>query len=651
MRPSNRPRARVLALAATLGGVGSEVITWANESASMGGGPSGRAAVAAALQADTGPLDGRLWLFGGMLDASTYSDELWYYSVLGGTWQQVAATPGGPAAAHGSCMAAVGRELFVLGGQPALDGRIWVYHTLAGTWSSFATGQSGRSYHTMTRVDSKLWVFGGAQADSDPQLLLLDAYTRTASVPAVAGSAPSARKEHSMVHYSGALYLFGGVLLSDGASLDGTLHQLDACSSCGSRAWRSLSTSGVARPAGRRGHSASVIGHTMYIFGGVDATGAYHNAVHSLDLRNLHWSQPPAIGTPPQARWGHAATLVNERVVVWGGVAGAGALAYSDDAWSLSHRCQGRVELKADYGQLSMMSSGTGATDCTWVLKPAGAHQQVQLHFSYFALQPGHQVGILDGAVALPALVGSALPRSTTSTRGSLELSYSAGAGTGEGYGFRASFSTVCAAGYQWAELMQACQACSAGSFAPAGALACSLCDERSYSDEPGSAACTPCPDYSRAAGPGAADGLQCVCLEGFSRRNDSAPCTPCPTGAVCPGGTMGPWKAADGWCLDGADYLKCCGGGCAGGADACPGDVAALGEEKCPTLSILTMSVLAFAVSAIVLAAVGAFCWCIGFTAGVRRGNRMALRDVMRKFNLSGEEEGDNLDSLDAGA
>jgi len=58
-------------------------------------------------------------------------------------------------------------------------------------------------------------------------------------------------------------------------------------------------------------------------------------------------------------------------------------------------------------------------------------------------------------------------------------------------------------------------------------------------------------------------------------------------------------------------------------------------------------MSVLAFAVSAIVLAAVGAFCWCIGFTAGVRRGNRMALRDVMRKFNLTGEEEGDNLDSL----
>ena len=63
-------------LAATLGGVESEVITWANESASMGGGPSGRAAVAAALQADTGPLDGRLWLFGGMLDASTYSDVL-----------------------------------------------------------------------------------------------------------------------------------------------------------------------------------------------------------------------------------------------------------------------------------------------------------------------------------------------------------------------------------------------------------------------------------------------------------------------------------------------------------------------------------------------------------------------------------------------
>ena len=43
-------------------------------------------------------------------------------------------------------------------------------------------------------------------------------------------------------------------------------------------------------------------------------------------------------------------------------------------------------------------------------------------------------------------------------------------------------------------------------------------------------------------------------------------------------------------------------------------------------------MSVLAFAVSAIVLAAVGAFCWCIGFTAGVRR-----LLDVLAGTALEG--------------
>ena len=131
------PLLGLLVLSATAHG--DEVITWAEESSTVAGAlvPAGRAAFAATLQAGTGPLDSQLWVFGGMLDGSTFSRELWRFSVLIGTWAQELAA--GPAAAHGSRMVAVGRKLYVYGGAPSLDALVWVFNTLARTWSSIAS--------------------------------------------------------------------------------------------------------------------------------------------------------------------------------------------------------------------------------------------------------------------------------------------------------------------------------------------------------------------------------------------------------------------------------------------------------------------------------------------------------------------------------
>jgi hypothetical protein len=44
----------------------------------------------------------------------------------------------------------------------------------------------------------------------------------------------------------------------------------------------------------------------------------------------------------------------------------------------------------------------------------------------------------------------------------------------------------------------------------------CQLCDESSFSDEPGSSICTPCPAGSKSKQAGASDAAQCVCGDTF---------------------------------------------------------------------------------------------------------------------------------------
>jgi hypothetical protein len=87
--------------------LGEEVITWASDAAAPADAtvPTGRAAFASALQADTGPLDSKLWLFGGLTSATSFSRELWSYSLVSSVWEIEGAV--GPAAAHGCQMVAV----------------------------------------------------------------------------------------------------------------------------------------------------------------------------------------------------------------------------------------------------------------------------------------------------------------------------------------------------------------------------------------------------------------------------------------------------------------------------------------------------------------------------------------------------------------
>lgn len=75
-------------------------------------------------------------------------------------------------------------------------------------------------------------------------------------------------------------------------------------------------------PSARGGHTASVIGRYIYVFGGYGGHGYArkdHDDVHRLCVDNWTWSRVETKGKKPEKRCGHGATAVEKHLFVWGG--------------------------------------------------------------------------------------------------------------------------------------------------------------------------------------------------------------------------------------------------------------------------------------------------------------------------------------------
>ena len=77
-------------------------------------------------------------------------------------------------------------------------------------------------------------------------------------------------------------------------------------------------------PTPRGGHSATLTGASLVIFGGHYYEGqetgfTYLNDTHVLDVNSSRWIKPKISGTPPPSRYGHSAILAGARIIIFGG--------------------------------------------------------------------------------------------------------------------------------------------------------------------------------------------------------------------------------------------------------------------------------------------------------------------------------------------
>ncbi|KAI8825653.1 uncharacterized protein EV422DRAFT_491897 [Fimicolochytrium jonesii] len=176
--------------------------------------------------------------------------------------------------------------------------------------------------HTTTVVGSKLYVFGGCDADTCyADLHILDTETLWWTKMRTQGSIPAPCRAHSAsLVQNRFLVVFAG---GDGPNYFNTLHYLDTVT----LVWYAPQTTGPV-PSPRRAHSAFVYGSDVYIYAGGDGIRALAD-LYKLNTSILTvgpapvltWTQLTTSGTQPESRGYHTTNLIRNtpHLVLYGG--------------------------------------------------------------------------------------------------------------------------------------------------------------------------------------------------------------------------------------------------------------------------------------------------------------------------------------------
>ncbi|CAL8471826.1 g11368 [Coccomyxa elongata] len=170
--------------------------------------------------------------------------------------------------------------------------------------------------HAMIAWGSKLLVLGGHMKAKDTrkevQVSAFDTQTTDWTMLEPSGTPPTCRGGHSATLVGGNVYIFGGEDSSRRPM--GELLVLDLVS----MAWVRPDTSGLP-PAARSAHTALAYKNRfLVIFGGGSVAHCY-NDVTLLDTKTNEWSCPQTEGTPPTPRAGHAAAMLGDGLYIVGG--------------------------------------------------------------------------------------------------------------------------------------------------------------------------------------------------------------------------------------------------------------------------------------------------------------------------------------------
>lgn len=155
-----------------------------------------------------------------------------------------------------------------------------------------------------------------AQEEEPATNRLYDDYIVSWTKPLMNELPPPARGGHSCIFAENKLILFGGhyfggnskfVYLNDTQALD-----LETST------WHTIKVRGQP-PAPRYQHSATLIGNRMFVYGGRGENGVVFKDMHFLDLEQWCWYPVHWITESPTGRFAHAHVAVGTKLVVFGG--------------------------------------------------------------------------------------------------------------------------------------------------------------------------------------------------------------------------------------------------------------------------------------------------------------------------------------------
>lgn len=206
--------------------------------------------------------------------------------------------------------------------RPNIDDSLYLLNTTTRVWTIANVAgakPSGRYGHTLNMLGPKVLVFGGqVEGFFFNDLVAFDLNTLTHAHPRwelinpVDGNEPPpSRTNHVAIAHNDKLYIFGG---TNGVDWFNDIWRFDPVT----RTWTKLQCSGFV-PEPREGHSASLVGDVIYVFGGRDIDGNDLGDLSAFKISTSRWFTFQNMGIGPSPRSGHALCTVGKKIFVVGG--------------------------------------------------------------------------------------------------------------------------------------------------------------------------------------------------------------------------------------------------------------------------------------------------------------------------------------------
>ncbi|RIA92193.1 hypothetical protein C1645_820989 [Glomus cerebriforme] len=179
-------------------------------------------------------------------------------------------------------------------------------------------------------INDQIYIFGGiAGGNVTNDVLMVETNTLNVCGLMTTGDIPPPRSFHTQVNIENKMIVFGGLPLNPIEKPDNNIYVLNT----DTKQWYKPPIQGNP-DVGRFGHSASVIGSKMYIFGG-QSNGYYLNDLVAFDLQSLNygvaqWEFISPLNDPPTGRSGQTICAYNDKLYVFGGTDGE---KYYNDTW------------------------------------------------------------------------------------------------------------------------------------------------------------------------------------------------------------------------------------------------------------------------------------------------------------------------------
>jgi len=140
---------------------------------------------------------------------------------------------------------------------------------------------------------------------------------------------PKERSSHSISIIGTTLYLFGGENVAR-IPIDSSMYSMEISeNSPNFGIWNKIQVSNNVQPAPRIAHSQATIGNRIYIFGGrqgIDMGESSLNDLFYFDIETKTWTQIPGNDTFPAERSFHQMVSVGDNLFVFGGCGKSGRL-------------------------------------------------------------------------------------------------------------------------------------------------------------------------------------------------------------------------------------------------------------------------------------------------------------------------------------